>query len=236
VVASSFLRHLDQEHVAGDLETIGDYLPCGRCRMGRTRAADLRGVRFGRHERRVLLLAPGPDEKEGRVIERDRPGRAEDEALRRAILRLWRMGLLYIWTKTVKVDARHVITVRRYYETMHYEADRPVRREYRKRCVCLSPLGAVVVERLRPALESGSVIRWGALPDVIAQEIEETLDKLLDRVESGITKHRSLSMRIMGLCASVGGREEFYRRKTEDQAHERILKAIKQARESGDAA
>jgi hypothetical protein len=41
----------------------------------------------------------------------------------------------------------------------------PVRRSVEKRAVKLTPLGALLVDRLRPALETGERIRWAPIID-----------------------------------------------------------------------
>jgi hypothetical protein len=59
-------------------------------------------VRLGKHERRVLLRAASPQAQEGAVIAPPGPGRSADEAQRRALRRLQRLGL----AKLVLASAR----------------------------------------------------------------------------------------------------------------------------------
>src|SRR3712207_2907350 len=82
-------------------------LPCGSCYIGERNARNLSGVRFGKHERRILLTAP-PGSKcgwrdtapkptfpgDGKIIYPDGPSRAAEEANRRALRKLERAGLV----------------------------------------------------------------------------------------------------------------------------------------------
>jgi hypothetical protein len=88
-------------------------LPCGSCYVGERDARNLRGVRLGKHERRILLSAP-PGSKVGyragrrdemvqpKIIYPDGPSRSDEEANRRALKKLEADGLIelsrsYTW-------------------------------------------------------------------------------------------------------------------------------------------
>lgn len=107
--------------------------------------------RLGKHERRVLLAAPPPD-GDSVVVPPAGPGRAADEANRRAIRQSLGSGLLWVGWQATEVETKG-----RAYSWGRW---RPVVREYHKRAVWLSPLGQAVVNLARPELQSGRPIRW----------------------------------------------------------------------------
>jgi hypothetical protein len=104
------------------------------------------------------------------VLLPEREGRASAESHRRALQRLAAIGLVELSLKGEQVQ------IRREKEETGIWWDRdagvyrerapqriPVRRTVRKRAVQLTPLGALVVNRLRSALEAGERIRWSAI-------------------------------------------------------------------------
>jgi len=115
-------------------------LPCTSCRAAESDAKRLVGAKLGRRERAILMVAPGPADgaRERQpapvVIEGDGQGRAAQEANRRAIRALARLGLI---------------------ETGRTRVGRRARRGVR-----LAPLGGAVVQLLRGDLEAGRPIRW----------------------------------------------------------------------------
>lgn len=129
----------------------------------------LRGMHLGRCARRILLLAPGPGD-EPRVLLPAQAGRAAAESHRRATRRLFAVGLVELSWK-----AEHVETVReKQSNSVCWNPDAgvyqkepprpiPVRRAIEKRAVRLTPLGALVVDRLRETLEAGDRIRWDTI-------------------------------------------------------------------------
>jgi hypothetical protein len=135
---------------------------------------DLRGIRLGRCARRILLLAPLPEE-EPRAIAPERPGRAATESQRRALHRLSAIGLVELSWKSETVTTMEVARSTRVLwdpeDGVYRETDRepsPVTRTVEKRAVQLTPLGALLVDRLRPQLETGQRIRWAPLIDAEA--------------------------------------------------------------------
>ncbi len=167
----------------------GSISPATTSRVNVTRAEVAR-LRLGRHERRILLLAAPIESEDGARIEPPGPGRAADEAHRRAIRRLYRAGLVHIAITYAQVpvvrheravygvpgDAMPLVAVERNWT-------------YRKRVVWLSPLGSAIVQCLRPQLESGHPIRWDrALPVIVAAE--DTYQLQLDAVNRKEAENR----------------------------------------------
>ena len=95
----------------------------------------LAGIRLGKHERRILLRAPKPNQA-ARPIGPYKAGRSASEAHRRALRKLDRIGLVDYW--------------HRYQESGKYLGNE-VRR---------TRLGQAVVDHYRHELEHGQAIRW----------------------------------------------------------------------------
>ena len=128
----------------------------------------VQGLRLGHCARRILLLAPGPED-EPQVLVPERCGRASSESHRRALQRLAGTGLIELSLKVEQVQtSRQKESGRVQWDEaagIYREgepAQIPVHRMVWKRAAKLTPLGAHVVDRLRPALETGQRIRWAA--------------------------------------------------------------------------
>jgi hypothetical protein len=128
--------------------------------------SEIRGLRLGRCARRILLLAPLPSQ-EPAVVQPERADRACADSHRRATRSLAAHGLVELAWKTEIVATRQVRTTPR----VRWDASAgvyrdedpaptPVERAIKRRTVRLTPLGALVVDRLRPVLETGRRIRW----------------------------------------------------------------------------
>jgi hypothetical protein len=129
---------------------------------------DIRGLHLGRCSRRILLLSPGPNE-EPQVLSPERAGRAAAESHRRAMRRLAAFGLIELSFKVEQVQTRRERNGGRLewdgHAGVYCEAESqriPVWRSVEKRAVKLTPEGALVVDRLRPVLETGGRIRWAS--------------------------------------------------------------------------
>ncbi len=157
-------------------------LPCGSCRKGERDARNLPGLRLGKHERRILLLAP-PGSKcgwragEGRptfpgwgkIIYPEGPSRAAEEANRRALRKLEHAGLVELsreapWAEDDKPPPWFETKQAR---SRYWAAGRKCR------TAKLTHLGEVVVQRCRHQLEGGKAIRWQKLLDGIAAEVRQ---------------------------------------------------------------
>jgi hypothetical protein len=130
---------------------------------------DVQGLRLGHCARRILLLSPGPDDAP-QVLLPERDGRASAESHRRALQRLADIGLVELSLKTEQVQIKREKEGGRvqwdgkaglYRAGETYQI--PVRRTVRKRAVKLTPIGALLVDRLRTALETGGRIRWTSI-------------------------------------------------------------------------
>lgn len=137
-------------------------LPCSNCRKGEDDARVLSGVRLGKHERRILLLAPGPGE-ELTVIDPEDAERATEESHRRAIRKLAGIGLLSLIKRMVNTSTR----------------SNSKRNGYRTNAR-LSPLGQAVVNRVRTELTEGKPIRWHLHQDVLVSDIRLTIPELVE--------------------------------------------------------
>lgn len=131
--------------------------------------ASLQGLRLGRCARRILLLAPQPTE-EPSIIPVEREGRAAAESHRRAMRRLAASGLVELTWKTDTVETKGTTQTGsvlwdpaagtyREVTPVHVAIERTIER----RALRLTRLGAVLVERLRPELETGKRIRWASI-------------------------------------------------------------------------
>ncbi len=165
---------LEREDLDKLVEGAKDYgLPCGGCRKGTADACNLSGLKLGRHERRVLLTANGELYEN---IYPEEPGRAAEEANRRALRKLERVGLVKL--------GRHYASMQRNKENpppkwFHSGGRRYWMRGRTSRSAVLTPLGVAVVDRCRDELESGAAIRWSPLREVIAQDVRKPLHELL---------------------------------------------------------
>jgi hypothetical protein len=131
--------------------------------------ASLHGLRLGRCARRILLLAPPPT-GEPTVIPAERDGRAAAESHRRAMRRLAAIGLVELTWKTETVETKgktRTGSVLWDPDAGVYRKVRPkhtaIERAIERRAVRLSALGAFLVDRLRPELETGKRIRWASI-------------------------------------------------------------------------
>ena len=133
---------------------------------------EVRGLHLGRCSRRILLLSPGPGD-EPQVLPPERDGRAAAEAHRRAMRRLAEHGLVELSFKAEQVQTRREKVgghVQWDGEAGVYSTGEPGRipvwRSVEKRAVKLTPVGALVVDRLRPVLETGDRIRWASVSEL----------------------------------------------------------------------
>jgi hypothetical protein len=161
-------------------------LPCGSCRKGERDARNLAGLRLGKHERRILLIAPpgskcgwrdGPGNPtfpcSGKIIYPDGPSRAAEEANRRALRKLERAGLVELdrdwsdardeppaWFRAKKARSRYWFMGRAY------------------RTAKLTPLGELVVDRCRTELETGKPIRWQKHLNGLVEDVQVSQSEL----------------------------------------------------------
>ena len=108
-------------------------------------------LRLGEYERRILLCAgPKPSVIPNRP---PRPGKQAYESHHLAITRLHQIGLIDFGRE--QVDTEWYPNVERHSPRRSY-----TRRYVYRREIYLTPFGQVVVEMIRPMLESGDWIRW----------------------------------------------------------------------------
>jgi len=146
-------------------------------------AGQLAGLRLGAHERRILLLAPsyasGGKMGEGAVIGAAVPGRSAAEAHRRALRRLADAALVYAMRESVYLAVERPTRIPvawvaggKGVPSGHTAATTlvslPASQRYWHAAAFLTPLGAAVVEVLRPELDAGRSIRWSAYAGAIA--------------------------------------------------------------------
>jgi hypothetical protein len=199
-VVALFADRIGSARLPDVMQHVEKHLPCDYCRGMEANVAKL--PRLGWHERRILLLAPGPDE-DSKVIDPPHPGRAADEVNRRAIRKLFNAGLLWISMTTVKMKM----------QTEYLRGGRwvPGERDYWKRQVRLTPLGQAVVRHLRQQLEVRLPIRWDryrvALVAACREQPPELQQRLLARAQKEIGYIKEYSSHLgMGLAA--GGKRE----------------------------
>ncbi len=165
----------------------------------------LRGLRLGAHERRILLLAAPPGAWHGARIDPPQPGRSADEAHRRAIRTLLKAGLVEVDTTRVQVETKATTPA----EWIRVDGiprlcpGLPITRTYLRRSVALSPLGAAVAAVVRPRLGSGNPIRWERHAAAIAgclPQYEEEYAGYLRHVEE---ERRASDQRLAALTAQL---------------------------------
>lgn len=146
-------------------------------------ARALTGIRLGKHERRILLLSPsyeaGAALGGGAVIPASDTSRTTTEAHRRALRRLASADLIY----AMREGVRHAVErpTRIPLAWVVADAGGPSGRmgpttivrlasnqQYWHTAALLTPLGAAMVEVLRPDIEAGRGIRWSAHAGAIA--------------------------------------------------------------------
>lgn len=151
-LTASYYGTLDSLVIA--VRRLNELLICDRCRSAEGHTKALKGVRFGKHERRILLTAEPPDAKHS-IVPPDGVGRSANETNRRAIRRLSEAGLLSLSKERVK---RQIGPTK--WDT----------RTYHMRTVRLTPLGQILVDRVGSDLASGKGIHWPQhQPDLLSK-------------------------------------------------------------------
>lgn len=170
-------------------------LPCTMCqRRARADARQLARVRLGKHERRILLEAAPPEREQGQRLAPPAPGRAADEAHRRAIRTLAQAGLVHVGRDEHKTETAAATWWRA-----------AQMRTYWHRVTWLSPLGVSVITHYRTQLLEGRPIRWGAhllsLMHSGCADVPQLLAAFGDRLQQEIGWHETLL-----LMATMHGR------------------------------
>ncbi|WP_405168304.1 hypothetical protein [Paenibacillus sp. FSL H3-0286] len=150
-------------------EVARGFTPCEYCpRLINQQCEKLSGVRLGKLERRALLLAPHEDDSNLILTPID-DSRAADEANRRAINKLAKLGLLFAgWNWET-------------HEVRNKGSYHIIKRDYRKRAIWVTPLGRVVRETFYKQLSEGKPIRWNEFIHS-KHGFTETEDELLIRL------------------------------------------------------
>ncbi len=173
--------------LGASFEALAELLPCTHCaRRLSGDAANLAGVRLGKHQRRVLLAAPSPD-CEPAIVHAKRSSRSAAEAHRRALRQLARCGLVETPTKPVEIETKAMA----WSWGDHFSRTRVgerVKRRYRCRAVVRTPLGQAVVERLRPTLEAGGSIRWRLHEKALVEMASQLPTELVARFVRAVRK------------------------------------------------
>ncbi len=173
------------------LGMVRPHLDCWLCpRVAERDAANLAGLRLGKHERRVLLLAPPPPRDKGVVIEPEGTGRAATAAHLRAIRTLRQAGLLGVDWQQQTVEAPRRGSWRLMRVVTHRVA------------VQLSPLGAAVVGRVRQQLMNGAPIRWAQHRDRVLADVGDTTPAVQATLLAGL---RADAASRAGLAATIAG-------------------------------
>lgn len=149
-------------------EQVADCLPCSTCREAAAAVERLRGTRFGKHERNILLYSPGPAAQSGAILDPELTTHSDRETYLRAIRKLARLGLLDAGRRLVRV------------ETGGKRKDgSSVSRAYAHRTLRQTELGAIVVDCYRSDMESGRPIRWERRIDDIHLRARSSAAELL---------------------------------------------------------
>lgn len=180
-----------QPDAYGELvDSLADSLPCQDCRKGEAEARNLvgGGVRLGKNERRILLASPlsskcgARDEvasptypADGLIAWPSGPGRAAEEAHRRAARKLERLALIELsksptdptdnrppkWARLQALRSRYWMMGRR------------------RLAARLTSLGEALVEAYRTELESGRPIRWEKHRARLVSSVRRPVSELL---------------------------------------------------------
>jgi hypothetical protein len=126
------LRRVAESELPDHAGAVQGHLPCDCCRE----VDCFKGVRLGKHERRILQSAVGEDERAA-VLLPEGTTRAAVEAHNRAVRKLRAAGLLATY--------------------------RPGWFQGHRQRVQLTPLGAAVLSECRPYFKRGMPIRWAQL-------------------------------------------------------------------------
>jgi hypothetical protein len=187
---------VSSEDYAWLVGALAENLPCRDCRRGEREARDLVGgsVRLGRHERRILLKAP-PTSKcgwrdnkpeptypaDGKAIYPEADGRSAEEAHRRALRKLRRLGLVEtsmghtLWTDEMPPEWVN----RNQLRSRYWLWGRP------RTMTRLTPLGERMVEAYRTELESGRPIRWQRHGERLVHGVHRPVAELLELLRRG---------------------------------------------------
>ena len=169
-----------------------ELLPCDRCRQAELHANAIKGLSFGKHERRVLLEAPSSEAKYS-IVPPIGTSRSDNESTRRAIRRLAEVGLLSISEERVKKQIGPT-----QWDT----------RTYHVRTVRRSPLGQAVVDKVGTDLTSGKVIRWSQHQSALLSEVRLHGDELIAVFDRRVRGHVDERETILGELRSLSGNVE----------------------------
>lgn len=162
--------------------------PCDQCEIAARQARSLAGVRLGRLERRILL---GLSDELFTNVWPEGPSRAEDEAMRRALRKLDRVGLAdksrhYILGKGNNTPQWWIDE----FEAQRRRQWAEPRRWHARMSARLTPLGALVVSRFAAELQDGKPIRWGPHLDELARAVHKDFPERISIYASRIEEAR----------------------------------------------
>jgi hypothetical protein len=192
----------------GDLLALAaEDLPCNRCRGAERTIAGLTGLRLGKHERRTLLSAPGPQAWPPQIIVLRGASRTTGEGIRRAARRLHRAGLLTLFWRPEEYPPFD-----------------------RKRAVRLTPLGQALVERLHGRIAAGETIRWTAtLRNALLKAVRQEPAELLAGFRAIVEKRRGATQLGANLAAKLGNAQGAKRALEKASSLDALLRATDQA-------
>jgi hypothetical protein len=210
---------------------------CNRCRAGQA-ALDLRGLRLGRRERKLLLSAAleGTEDEKAMPVVRELSGdakevvvltddeseeyqqvrmigsRAAQTATRRAVGKLVDAYLLKAWRGEQRLyrpgDCART-EEGKLFRRSSYSAWYP--RDVLR--VVRTPLGEKVCAAFSKQLETGARIRWGEWPERWAEELRESVEAGVEAFRRGCIQHADWEGELARVRGMLGRSH-----KTEDQA------------------
>jgi hypothetical protein len=161
-------------------------LPCYQCRAAWNHIHKLPLVRFGKHERRILVQAPKSN-SDPIIIPPDGVGRSAEEVHRRAMRKLANAGLLIMGNELVNQDTKQ-----------NDKYGLKVKRRYNHRTAHLSPLGQAVVEMVVTNLKSWRAIRWDKIQANLISEVCLPLPDLISIFKSRLDQYSQHLQMIRG--------------------------------------
>lgn len=203
------LSRLGTDEVEQALRRARISLPCGMCRRGERDALNIRHLRLGRTERRILVGASTPSAERGtRLYDCWTPAE-------------WQAGARALAASATRASKRLVDAglVQRLRIRDHLFFGR------KRQCLWRTALGELVIQHVGDVLANGGRIRWGDLPESLARQVRLPLRDLVVSFSDDAEQYLRFQRDTSGLLRDPAS----VRRAEEDAAVWRLLREAAQA-------